>query len=427
MKEARSHKITDRLLAVFALAFAGLFILWLFLFMKDPQGGQRAVLQVDGNDWFMDWFNVVYYSIGRRPYVWGLTEERSLPPLTFLLLYPFSKLYDYDVSGWIEGESRYTARYAQLPMVAATGVFLFSYLLLFYALFRSSKRGTDLRRAGLLLILFLSGVNLYCIDRGNLQVITAAAVFLYIGLLGDETGSAGSENGVSRSVRTCIGIFCLAFAAAIKLFPAMMGVLLLYRKKWKEAAAAFAAGLLLFFLPFFWMDQPFPEAVSSFFRTLGEHALSYMTVADFGFSTPVIMSLTGMSHGVLQFIAYAAALVSVSLAWVYDERWKKILLLTLTLILSSGQQGYYCLMFLFLPVVLFFEDEHKWRDAVYVILFALILSPLQRTVRAGETVISAKAVINFLLIGLYVFLAAGAVYKAVERYRYKSREKGIGV
>ena len=99
MSNKADYKTTDRLLLIFGVVFAVFFGLWLILFMKDPQGGQRAVLQVDGNDWFMDWFNVVYYSIGKKPYIWGLTEERSLPPLTFLLLYPFSKLYDYDVTG----------------------------------------------------------------------------------------------------------------------------------------------------------------------------------------------------------------------------------------------------------------------------------------------------------------------------------------
>ena len=50
---AREGRITDRLLLMFGGVFALLFAVWLFLFMKDPQGGQRAVLQVDGSDWFI--------------------------------------------------------------------------------------------------------------------------------------------------------------------------------------------------------------------------------------------------------------------------------------------------------------------------------------------------------------------------------------
>ncbi|MBQ7583646.1 MAG: DUF2029 domain-containing protein [Lachnospiraceae bacterium] len=399
----KNREITKKLLLIFGGAFAVLFFVWLFLFMSDPSGSQRAVFHTDGNDWFMDWFNVVYYSIGRKPYVWGLTEERSLPPLTFLLLYPFSKLYDYDVTGWVEGETRYTARYAQFPMVAALAVFVFSYLLLFYSLYKSSRVGSDLKKAFLFLILFLSGVNLYCLDRGNLQVITAASVFLYVYLCDrdDDMGKTG----------IVIGCFCLAFAAALKLFPAIMGIILLYRRKWKEAFLTFVMGAALFIFPFFWMDLSFTGAVGAFFRTLGEHASSYMTTAEFGFSTPVITSLTGMSHGALQIMAYLTAVISLCTAWTLSG-WKKLMLLMLTLVLTSGQQGYYCLMFLFLPIVLFFDEEHGWADVIYVFLFAVILSPLQRTAHIGAVEIPARAVINVFMLGLYIWLMAEAVRNA---------------
>ena len=412
MKE-RSREITGKLLLVFFVASAVFFSVWLFLFMKDPTGSQRAVMHTDGNDWFMDWFNVVYYSIGKKPYIWGLTEERSLPPLTFFLLYPFSLLYDYDVTGWVENETRYLSRYAQLPMVAALAVFVFSYLLLFYAMYKSSRKGdclrSDIGRAVLFLLLFLSGVNIYCLDRGNLQVITAAAVFLYIYLCNDSSDSDHAKGtGRTFGIRAFIGCFCLAFAAALKIFPAVMGILLLYRKKWKEAVCAFVLGVSMYILPFLWMDMPFTEAVGGFIKTLGEHALSYMTVAEFGFSTPVIISLTGLSHGILQIAAYIAAVLSLCTAWILPG-WKKIMLLMLMLVMTSGQQGYYCLMFLFLPIVLFFNEEHSWREVVYVVVFAVILSPLQRTSYLGETAIPARAVINMVMIVLYLWLIAEGI------------------
>jgi hypothetical protein len=371
--------------------------------MKDTGGSQSGVFLTDAHDYFMDWFNVVYYSIGKKPYIWGLTEERSLPPLTFLLLYPFSKLYGYDVSQWVENDTRYTARYTQLPMVAATMVFIVSYLLLFYSLYKNCRGISDLKKAVIFVVFFLSGVNLFCIDRGNLQVITAAALFIYIYAC-DRDSSIGW-------LRTGIGLLCLAFAAAIKLFPAMMGILLLYRRKWKEAAVAFVMGMALFLLPFLWMEQPFLSAIGSFLTTLGEHAGSYRTIAEFGFSTPAIMSLTGLPYGLLQALAYIAALISIFFANSHISGWKRLMLLTLTLILTSGQQGYYCLMFLLLPVALFFCEEHPVADVIYVILFAVILSPLQRTVRVAGASVSARDVINIILIVLYIILMTEAVWR----------------
>lgn len=449
-EETEKMNITRKLLLVFGGAFALFFFVWLFLFMKDPSGSQRGVLFTDGNDFFMDWFNVVYYSIGKKPYIWGLTEERSLPPLTYLLLYPFSKLYDYDVTGWVENESRYDARFTQLPMAGFLIVFILSYLLLFYSLYRSSRRSgiikSDLGRAFLFLILFLSGVNLYCLDRGNLQVITAAAVFLYIflcdddnkgamftacvsdsvadnasGCVPDDSSAGAVSEGVPYKIRSLIGCFCLAFAAALKIFPAVMGILLIYKKKWKEAVCAFVMGVALYIIPFLWLDMPFTEAVSAFISTLAEHAASYMTIAEFGFSTNVITSLTGISHGVLQILAYIAAVLTLCTAWSL-KGWKKIMLLMLMLVMTSGQQGYYCLMFLFLPIVLFFNEEHRWSDVIYVLAFAIILSPLQRTAHLGAVDISARAVINMVMLLLYLWLLICAVRAALAKSKSGLRQ-----
>ena len=413
----KSKEITGKLLIIFGIVFSLFFFVWLYLFMKDISGSQRGLFLTDSNDFFMDWFNVVYYSIGKKPYIWGLTEERSLPPLTFLLLYPFSKLYEYDVSGWVEGETRYSARYTQLPMAAFIAVLLISYLLLFYSLYKSSRAGNDLKKAFLFFVLFLSGVNLYCIERGNLQVITAAAVFLYIYLL-DRDERESADGGVPYPVKAFTGCFCLAFAAALKIFPAIMGVLLLYRKKWREAVSAFLLGVVLYVIPFLWMDMPFTETLGAFIKTLGEHASSYMTIAEFGFSTPVITSLTGISHGILQVAAYIAAVLSLCTAWSLPG-WKRIMLLMLTLVLTSGQQGYYCLMFLFLPMVMFFNEEHSRADVIYVLLFALILSPLQRTAHIGAVDVPARAVINMVMLLLYVCLIAEAVGETVSGVRSK--------
>lgn len=429
-----SRKNTRILLYLFVILSTAVFLFWLYLFTGDINGSQRAVFYGDGHDWFMDWFNVVYYSVGKRPYTWGLIEERSLPPLTFFLLYPFSKLYQYDITGWVENESRYEARYSQLPIDMFTLVFILSYLLLFYAMYKHSRRAaatglSDITRAALFGVLFISGVNLFCIDRGNLQVVTAAAVFLYIYLCDTETMSyAGrrvthDDEGQIRSqqaspVRTGTGVFCLAFAAAIKLFPAIMGILLLYRKKWKEAVGAFVTGMAMFLLPFLWIDQPFLEAIGSFIKTVGEHARSYLTIAEFGFSTPMLTGFTGLSHGVLQVIAYILAVLALVTAWGLKSYWKRIMLVTLVLVMTSGQQGYYCLMFLFLPIVLFFNEEHDIKDVLYVLCFVVILSPLQRTVFVNDIRITMRDIINIVLIGLYAELLIEAVCSAWHLLRH---------
>ena len=54
----------------------------------------------------------------------------------------------------------------------------------------------------------------------------------------------------------------------------------------------------------------------------------------------------------------------------------------------------------------FFNEEHTVADVVYAIIFAAVLSPLQRTVYISGVAVSSKAIINFILLALYLLLLA---------------------
>lgn len=72
--------------------------IWCFLFLTDVGSRQYKVF-VDGRyDWFMDLYNVVYYSLGRSPYSWGAAATRMHFPLAYLLYYPLTYLYPYDIT-----------------------------------------------------------------------------------------------------------------------------------------------------------------------------------------------------------------------------------------------------------------------------------------------------------------------------------------
>ena len=403
-------KVTNRLFVVFVFLFAVFFFAWLFLLLQDPGGSQRGILFIDSDDFFMDWFNTVYYAVGRIPYSWGVAEDRNYLPIIYMILYPFSKLYPYDISEGMSGNGRYDARYEQLPMVGAVVFIIGSYLFLFYVLYRSCKR-KEFVRLILLSILFLSGVSLNSIDRMNVQVLTSAFLFAFVYLCDREQ--------LPERFNTFLGLLCLAFSAVFKLFPAVFGILLMYKKRWKEAAVAVILGMALALLPFLWVNEPFLDSVSAYISGTSQHS-SYMTIADFGFSTPMIRGLLGgVSVDFMQIVAVIMLILSVAGSGFVRSGWKRIALLSLPLILTSGQSGYYCLMFMFLPIVLFFNEEHNRLDVLYVFIFAIILSPLQRTAYIDGVAISAKGVINISLILLNIVLVADAVICKVYTDRRK--------
>lgn len=404
----RQIKITNRLFLAFAVLFITLFSAWLFLLLQDPSGSQRGILFIDNEDFFMDWFNTVYYAVGRIPYSWGVAEDRNYLPIIYMILYPFSKLYPYDISEGMSGSGRYDARYEQLPMVGAVVFIIGSYLFLFYVLYRSCKRREEFRLV-LLGILFISGVSLNSIERMNIQVLTSAFLFSYVYLCDREKLPGG--------IKTFLGLLCLAFSAVFKLFPAIFGVLLLYKKRWKEAAVAVVLGMAIAILPFLWVDAPFLESVRAYISGTSQHS-SYMTIADFGFSTPMIRGLLGgVSVDLMQIVAVVMLILSVAGSYFVRSGWKRIALLSLPLILTSGQSGYYCLMFMFLPIVLFFNEEHRLADIIYVLIFVIILSPLQRTAYINGIAVSAKGVINISLILLNILLISDAVICLIKSIR----------
>jgi len=405
IKEKRN---TDILFLFFILFFCFFFFFWLFLLLRDPTGSQRGILFIDDKDFFMDWFNTVYYASGRTPYTWGVAEDRNYAPIVYMLLYPFTRLYPYDISEGMAGEGRYLARYAQLPVVAAVFFLIGSFLMLFYVLYRSSRQ-RESRRLILLLILFMSGISMNSIERMNIQVLTSALLFAYVYIC--------DRDLLPGKLLTFTGLMCLALPAAFKLFPAIFGILLLYRKHFKEAAAAFILGILTVLLPFLWVDQHFIEAFPAYISGVFRHS-SYMTIADFGFSTPMMLELLGgASRDVMQGFALIMLVLSIAGIYFLDSRWKRLALLSLPLILTSGQSGYYCLMFLFLPIVLFFDEEHSPADIIYIIMFVLILSPLQRTAYINGTAVSAKGVINIVLILLNIILVAQAAVSFIHNKR----------
>ena len=405
---------TNRLLAVFTVLFLLFFSAWLYLLMKDPFGSQRGILFIDSDDFFMDWFNTVYYAVGRTPYSWGVAEDRNYLPIVYLMLYPFTKLFPYDISEGMSGSGRYDARYEQLPIVGAVVFIIGSYLFLFYVLYKSCKREEGIKLL-LLCILFVSGVSLNSIERMNIQVLTSAFLFAYVYLCDREVLPGKAE--------VFIGLLCLAFAASFKLFPAVFGILLLYERRWKEAASAFLLGVSVALLPFVWVDKPFIESLISYISGTSQHS-SYMAIADFGFSTPMILDLLGgAGRDLMQGVAVVMLVLSLAGAYFAGSGWKRIALLSLPLILTSGQSGYYCLMFMFLPMILFFNEEHSRADLFYIVIFVIILSPLQRTAYVNGTAVSAKGVINIALIILNIELVIEAAVRTVSALRGQ-KERG---
>ncbi len=213
-----------------------------------------------------------------------------------------------------------------------------------------------------------------------------------------------------------IGIFSLAVASVFKIFPAIFGVALIYGKKWKEAMLAVIEGLVLTIVPFFLIEGGLANNISLFIDALKAHGKQYAN-GCIGFNCDIIFNLP---HKGWIVIGYVALVVALFVAKFLSER-DKATLLILAMIITSGQQGYYCLLLLFLPIVLFLLDEWRKADLVYCTVFLALTQPLQYLYVSELFIINNYSVSNTLLLGLYLVLLGKGVLALLKQKSFSAK------
>lgn len=346
-------------IATFVIGTIACFAVWLNLLFQDIYGPQRNLFFANREDWFMDFFNTLYFSIGKTPYTWGDVASRNYLPISYMMLYPFTKLFPYNTEDW---PYTYLARYDGLAMVGLVIFIMASFGFLYHCLYKAAK-GSELEKIGLMAAFFLNGVILYNFERANTIIVSVALLIVYLILI-------DSENKAYRH----IGYISLALSASFKIFPAIFGVLLIYKKRYKDAAITLVYGVLAAVLPFVWLEGSVKSNIKLFIDALKVHGENYgdgniglFANTLFYEATPTTVTATAI-FTVLPLI----------LAFFLRDKWKQIMLLSLALLMPSGQMEYYCLLYLFFPMLLFFnEEKHNPFHILWVLIFIVILSPIQ--------------------------------------------------
>lgn len=373
-------------LIIFALISFITFSIWCYLFLKNTDGIQRNIFFGDKNDWFMDFYNTVYYSIGKTPYTWGWIPARNYLPLSYLILYPFSKLYSYDVQ---DRNTAYASRYDQILSVGFVAFTIISFAFLFYILYKKIN-GKESKKLAFIFSLFLSGVTIFNIDRAN-ELILATA-FLFCFLITYESDS---------KIIRYFGLFCLAFSAVMKIFTAVVGIVLLYKKKYKDILVLAIFTLILTFLPFFWLEGSIEENIKLFIQALKEHSKVYQN-GDLGLFAPNIFKNFKPEFNTV--ISYSIGFLALISAFFIKNEFKQIMLISLVALLISGQQGYYCIVYLFYPMALFFNERYNKYDFIWITAFLILLTPLQYDFKFGIFNLTPYRVQNTVLILAYFIL-----------------------
>ncbi len=203
MKKYISNPIT----LVFFVVLAVLLVRSLILAVSTDGESLSSWLFQDANDYFMDFFNSMMDANRDDLY----TEAWVIYP-------PFIEIFFRLITSAVPDGASLTAtqlRSYQSAIIIFVLIFAVCFTVLGVIYFKN-KKGTSLEKLFFILMMFVSLPFLSIIDRGNIIIVAVTFSALFLTLY-------KSEKAVYRE----IAYICLAIAAAIKLYPAALILILL--------------------------------------------------------------------------------------------------------------------------------------------------------------------------------------------------------
>lgn len=390
--------LEDKTLSLFIKLMSVFVLLFMIGFILDPQGSQLNVFFIKTKDFFADFFNVLHYISERNPYFNERNgfDQKVYLPLSYLLLYPFTLFSDYKNLSLTE---------ASFSNVGLVSVFVFSLLsvwLLFYSLNKMWVNQKLSVKVWVFILLFFSYINLFSIERGNLIVIVVGCIVFFLNYY----------NSNNKNLRY-LALVLLCLASIIKIYPVLLGLLLVKDKRYKDILFCVVTSLILTILPVFF----FENGLANFAKLLSNVQLnsnSYGPDAVYPrFSLPhiafvfskVLKLNNGITLGLIfisKIIVVLCSLISIILMFFQKNEWKRIALLVLVIIQFPTNSALYCGLYFFPVIILYFSrKEFRNFDWLYSVLFCIFLNPVQIVVMNYSL---TYIISNFALWGIWIVL-----------------------
>ncbi|MBR5648277.1 glycosyltransferase family 87 protein [Pseudobutyrivibrio sp.] len=305
IKRRFSHNITQKFILVLLL---GEFIFFAVNFLTNGYYWGTYFFP-NSVDCFMDHFNMLALLNNPDPYY----LKASYPAMCFLLLRIVHIYLPIDIQAIEPGLVLRENSIAMFVFCVIVVVALYLLAIMF-----GKALGNENSKLNVL-ILLLSGPVLFTLQRGNILLI-AFIFLLYYCLHYD------SDDKKKRY----LAYFALAFAASIKVYPALFGLLTLKKKRYKETIHLAIIGFLMFILPFFAFDgfntvKEFLDGLSAAGTVMTRQGVGQnLSLENLRLMINLIMGVKIPSSGVLLAIITVILLVT---AYFSKKEWETLFLL----------------------------------------------------------------------------------------------------
>lgn len=402
--------------AVFCFSAFALFFLY-SAFMGD--GFYRFSLFKLCDDTFMDFYNSARdaHMLDIRCY----TESHVIyPPLANLFYAIFGRFLSS--SFLVEGSNHSLYWTKSLYSIFSFVFFTMTVVAIIALVINNRVKGSSSRKFTFAILSITCWPFAYMVERGNILILAYLFLLIYIFYM-------DSESKVKRE----IAIVALALSAGIKLYPAVFGLLLLLKKRYKEAVRAIIYGILSVVIPLFafyggidglksWMTNVMwfsgSKSVDIYFPG--------STTLKCGFY--VLQRLLGDgSIGVNAFgnflLTYVPLILMLAAVVILPKKWQKLMALVVLSITVPGGGGSYSLVFLIIPLIYMMEDTTlRVFDYIYVFIITFQHMYFPIPMLSAQSIINLNQAITAVTVfSLFFFVFIDLcleIYKIIKRQRH---------
>lgn len=369
----KTEKMNTIQLWIFILGFAILFVCFLYGVCSTRNDNQLLVFFRRCEDYMADFFNVISYSQGLDTYMIE-SEERGYLPISYIIFYVFGRLMRFD------GYDGTLASLNPLELTVSGGIMALMMTLLGIQMYDMLDKN-KLYKFLLTGILLVSGVMLFSYERGNVILLTVSGILFFL-------ATYESEHKILRE----LGYMSLAVAAALKGYPAVFGILLIYKRQWKEAVRLLLYGILAAFGPFLLMEGGL-QGIGVWKRNVALNTATYEFLQQpklgyhyfIAYAEGLTQERQEQLRNIWKPIMYGLSVLGMITGYFQKKKWIIVAMLTCIMLILPSNCGYYCLLYLFPVIILYMNERDKsWTDFLYLPVFLILLCPFQFIQRETE-------------------------------------------
>ncbi len=352
------------------VSLTGTVLFILVMIIGKGLGAEWIVMENNFENFFTDHFRHIAFASDMQHFYFN-TNDATFPPFAYLLYY---LLYRINPSEWGVYDWKICRDY-RYNIIVFIALLLLVVILYKFICDKVLRSYSDEKRTLFVIATILSApVLVGAIERGNISFLTAVLVIIAIYLKDSE----------SPRLRE-LALVLIALAAGLKLYPAIVGIIYLQEKRWKETIRLVIYGIIVFLFPFAFCGgiPALIQYLKILFFFEGQGYRSWTNIRNYLLSVSDLFGLYDRSAYFVRYFKIAENLfmlfciISVFKA---KQTWKHILYPAGIMAIYVPYSYRYTAVYMLIPLVFYLCDtfndnnDHPISDKVYPILFGLVFT-----------------------------------------------------